>query len=176
VYTGENDQIILESFRENFTLQEIQSFQIPDFAQGLTPSIKQMCNLNHNEHNGSCCDFPPVDHIDKWYLDQNGNIQIDNSWDLKLMPVSVIYEKNNKIKNDIIDNELNQENPDVISLIRSMRSKEKTKLGASLNADQSDIKKLYEEALSNLDYRVSNGEPDKPVIRQKLEAKIASFE
>ena len=174
VYTDANEQIILESFSDNAQLSDIQNFPIPERMTGLTPHIKQMCELDISEHTGSCCDFPATNHIDKWYLDNNGDIQVDTNWDIKLMPKPLIHSKNVVLKNQIIDSELENEEPDLIKIIRASRSIEKVKSQAKIGAQ--DSKNIYEEALANLDDRVANGEQDKPVIRQKLEAKIASFE
>jgi hypothetical protein len=174
VYTNSNEQIILESFSEGIQLADVQAFPIPERFTGLVPTIKQMCNLDYSEHTGSCCDFPATNHIDKWYLDGNGNIQVDTSWDMKLMPKQLIHSKNIVLKNSIIDSELDNETPDLLKIIRASRSIDKVKSEA--RAGSVETKYIYEQALANLDARVANGEPDKAVIRQKLEAKIASFE
>lgn len=174
VYTDTNDQIILESFSAGAQLSDVQNFPIPERLTGLTPTIKQMCDLNFTDHTGSCCDFPATNHIDKWYLDGNGNIQVDSNWDLKLMPKSIIHSKNIALKNEIIDSELENETPDLLTIIRASRSIEKVKSEAKITGIETQY--IYEQALANLDDRVTNGEPDKPVIRQKLEAKIASFQ
>lgn len=174
VYTDANEQIILESFNDGAQLSDVQSFPIPERLIGLTPAIKQMCDLDIFEHTGSCCDFKATNHIDKWYLDNNGDIQVDTNWDMKLMPKPLIHSKNVVLKNQIIDSELESEEPDLIKIIRASRSIEKVKSKAKIGVQ--DSKYIYEEALANLDDRVANGEPDKAVIRQKLEAKIASFQ
>lgn len=105
--------------------------------------------------------------VDKLYFDGElhaDNLKIDTNWEVLLMPVQIIKGKHLAKINQDIDAELAKETPDSILVAKKQRELEKAKA----YPDPS----WYQIALANLDAKVAKGEPDKPVIRQKLQAKI----
>lgn len=107
------------------------------------------------------------------------NLVVDSSWNERLMPNFLIRKKRINRINQLIDNELNEVDPDMISVIRLNREKELLSdakwLSKTLTPQQvaaNDLQ-MAQLALSELDARVASGESDKPVIRQKLQDKIS---
>lgn len=107
------------------------------------------------------------------------NLVVDSAWTERLMPNFLIRKNRiNKI-NAIIDAELNTVDPDMAEIMRKTREKEilldynrwESKNLTLTQKNNNDLQ-MAQLALSELDARVANGEPDKPVIRQKLEQKI----
>lgn len=92
------------------------------------------------------------------------NLKRDKDGAVKIYPLSLLRNKFLKEINSKIDTELEKESPDSISIVRLQREKEKLILLTD--------KELYEKAIAGLDERVAGGEPDKPLIREKLQAKI----
>lgn len=109
--------------------------------------------------------------IQNVYLEQceinNGTLYKDLAWEKCLMPIFLIKLKYKDFLNFHLDQELDEESPDPIKVIKLQRSKEKIKDWTELDT--------YQQALKNLDEKVQKGEADKPVIRQKLQAKIAEL-
>lgn len=91
-------------------------------------------------------------------------LSVDTNKERSLMPVNLIRKKYLDKLKSLIESELEKEDPDmgVINLNQ-----------AKIQSCQKwDDKKWYEQALKNLDTRVENGEPDKEIIREKLQEKI----
>lgn len=104
---------------------------------------------------------------EQYYFDgecKDENLKFDEGWNYCLMPSFLINKKHNKKLNDKASDILSLENLDQINLYKINREKEKIKSYTELE--------WHEQALKNLDDRVLNGEPDKPLIREKLLAKI----
>ncbi len=91
------------------------------------------------------------------------NLKQDKEWKACLMPLFLIKQKHLARLNQIIDEAIADPDDTRIAL-RTLREREK--------CTSWDEKQWYEQALVNLDARVSGGEEDKPVIRQKLQAKV----
>ena len=105
----------------------------------------------------------------QWYHDGNV-VKCDKDWIIRLMPDQLIKRKHIKRIQAKIDAELEKEAPDSVALIRLQRDCDKC---GEIKAGPQNENKLWSEiALQNLDERVANGEPDKPLIRQKLMEKI----
>ena len=99
----------------------------------------------------------------QWYHDGN-IVKVDSEWLIRIMPIQLIRKKHQAGCDKKIDAELAKENPDVITIAKLQREKEKCK-GWTEN-------EWYEQALKNIDERVADGEADKPLIRKKLTEKI----
>ena len=87
----------------------------------------------------------------KWYpdfSDESQKIKIDHNWERKLMPLHIIKQKH-------------------MDKVTSFEDHKKV-------AKMTD-KEWLEQALKNLDDKVAKGEPDKPIIRQKLLSKIQNL-
>lgn len=98
----------------------------------------------------------------QWYWDGD-QVKVDDQWEFVLMPTAIIKKKHIARLNNIIDEAIADPDETRIAL-RTLREREKC---ASW-----DEKQWYDQALINLDDRVAKGELDKPVIRQKLQAKV----
>lgn len=133
--------------------------------------------INHTEHGKKFIgkeyhdlhvnDLPPREHREKWYPDfehPTEKIKIDHNWERKLMPLHHIKNKHTTNIITELDNELNKKNPDTIRALRFYVEHEKSK--------KLSEKEWYEQAIINLDAKVAKGEADKPIVREKLLAKI----
>jgi len=112
-------------------------------------------------------DLPPHEYHEQLHFDgpcAKENLKVDRAWNVQIMPECLIKEKHLKKLDAKIDAELEKENPDPVELARLQRKKEKAKGYCS--------KEWLQQAMANLDARVEGGEPDKPLIRQKLQAKL----
>lgn len=106
--------------------------------------------------------------MDKMYFDGDAhidNLKVDDNWEVLLMPLPIVKAKHIAKINAEIDAELALETPDAVLVSKKQRELEKSRN----YPDPS----WYPIALANLDARVTKGEPDKPVIRQKLIDKIS---
>lgn len=125
------------------------------------------------------CEYITVDHtiFDKfqangadlhmYYFDgavKEENLKQDVSWEKCLMPSYLIRGKHISKLEKTLDNLISNNISDPLEILKLQREKEK-----SLKFSKEE---WHEQALKNLDARVANGEPDKPVIREKLLAKI----
>lgn len=112
-------------------------------------------------------DLPAHEYHESLYFDGDcikENLKVDTSWEVQLMPEGLIKEKHLTRVNTKLDQELNKQTPSLLDVVKLQRKKEKAK--------DFKTKEWYQQALANLDERVANGEPDKPLIRQKLQEKI----
>lgn len=116
-------------------------------------------------------DIPSKEGLDSrrqliWKEDGNGKITYrrDESWECRVMCCDVLKKKHIKRLNKQIDSEHEKDAPDIVKISKAMREKEKCK-------DWSELE-WYKHAIKQLDDRVSSGESDKPLIRQKLNDKI----
>ncbi len=115
-----------------------------------------------------------IDNINKRSIDKlyfNGatsreNLMHDDDWSINLMPQPIIKAKYIKGLQQQIDNELAKEQSDSVELAKKQRELEIAKAKAYPDPG------WYPIALANLDARIAKGEVDKPIIRQKLQAKI----
>lgn len=153
----QGDLIAIEAFAEKFNLN-------PELVTGLPPVEKykdwDMIIANSD-------DIPVTDNLEKLYFDGPTvveNLRSDNNFDKVLMRPHEIRKRYLKKQEDIIDAELAKETPDGVIIARANREKEKAKS----YPDPS----WYPIALSGLDERIGAGDPDKPLIRQKLQDKI----
>lgn len=167
IYTMPNEQIIMQGNGS----EDISSFTPPPGCENLTPNDFISCDLNYNEHTGTCCDFPAVDFIDQLYI-ENGELKADINWEIKLMPKSIIYKKHKKRMEDKIDLELDNQTPNLANIMRWKRSVEKIRLEVKSPTPNAT---LYQVALDHLDENVANGQNDKILIRQKLNQKITEL-
>lgn len=93
------------------------------------------------------------------------NIKRDIGFENYLMRLPILEKKHLKILNNKIKDEFNKEKiADPVKLVRLQWERDDCKNWTT--------KQWYEQALKNLDERVAGGESDKPVIREKLLAKI----
>jgi len=100
---------------------------------------------------------------------ENDHVLADTNWERCLMPARAIRARH--VKRVIAQRNalLEQSDPDAIKVLRLQMEMEKAK-------SWTDIE-WYGQALKNLDRRVQvEGEPDKPVIREKLKQKIAQLQ
>lgn len=88
------------------------------------------------------------------------NLKFDETWSIHLMPVDFLRRKHCGRLDKKIDLELEKPIPDQIQLMKWQREKEKCK--------EWNEKQCLEQAIKNLD---EDGH-DKPMIREKLAAKI----
>lgn len=104
-----------------------------------------------------------------WKENENGNITYhrDDAWEHRLMCCNVLKRKHIKRLDKVIDDEHKKQNPDVVTISKAMREKEKCKEWSE--------SQWYQHALDMLNERVSGGESDKPAIRKKLEDKISEL-
>lgn len=112
-------------------------------------------------------------YVEQLYCDgefKKENLKIDYNWDYYLMPSSLIKQKHIKRVQSQIDEELAKPTPDAVKLVTLQRNCEKCK-EVKAGTQNKDVYWMN-IAIANLDARVANGEPDKPVIREKLLAKI----
>lgn len=118
-------------------------------------------------------ELPPRDTRDQWMPCEKKIIKIDYNWEEKLMPCWLIGKKEIDKNETLISNELKNDIPDEIFILKLIRENDLIKKHIKFsyqNQDQSLF--LYEKSLSNLDARVTGGKSDKPKIREKLQAKI----
>lgn len=107
--------------------------------------------------------IPANDYAEQLYIEDD-ILYKDESWEKIVMPPALIKRKHiDKLKKEI-DVLLEDPATAPIDIIKKQREIEKS-------ASYPDPS-WYPIALQNLDERVAKGEPDKPVIRQKLQAKI----
>lgn len=109
----------------------------------------------------------------QWMPCDKNIIRVDEKWEEKLMPCWDIGRKEIFKNEKLISDELGKDTPDELFVFKLKRENDLFKKhikDSFKNNDQSLF--LYEKALSNLDSRVAEGESDKPVIREKLQAKI----
>lgn len=105
----------------------------------------------------------------QWYHDGD-SVKADLTWEVREMPDQIIKKKHLKKLCELIDSELATEVPDPIALLKCQREHDKAKAVKAEGQNENPF--WIEVALKNLDARVANGESDKPVIREKLIAKI----
>lgn len=91
-------------------------------------------------------------------------IKIDSAWEVRIMPTALIKQKHHAKLDTKLDAELEKPSPDIVSLMKMQREKD-----ASKNWTDEE---WHLQALKNLDEKVQKGEPDKPVIRKKLQEKL----
>lgn len=94
------------------------------------------------------------------------NLKQDKEWKACLMPIFLIKQKHLAKLNTIIDEAISDPDETRIAL-KTLRDREM--------CESWNDKKWYEQALINLDDRVDGGEEDKPVIRQKITAKLVEL-
>jgi len=102
---------------------------------------------------------PNLETREQIYYDGN-NLKIDLPWEIMLMPLQVIKDRHIKKLNQKIQDQLNSANHDVIKILTLNQEKDVCKSWDDLRWDQ--------QALINLDERVSDGDEDKPNIREQL--------
>jgi len=95
------------------------------------------------------------------------NLKQDKNWEVMLMPVFLIKQTYEKRLNEKIDLELNKEDSDLKQIFKWQQELKSL-------SEYSDLK-WYQQALINLEDSVRLGNPDKPLIKQKLNAKISSL-
>ncbi len=96
------------------------------------------------------------------------NLKQDKTWDAQLMPSFLVKEKYLSRLNSEIDLVLSKENSeanDVLEILKINRQKD-------VASKNNDPQFWLEKSIEGLDERVAKGEPDKPKIRQRLEALI----
>jgi len=103
-------------------------------------------------------------------VDGKTEIKKDLNWEVKLMSDQVVKKKHlNRIRKEL-DGELEKETPDPITVSKLQRSLDKHK---EIKAGPHNEDETWTTiAIQNLDKRVSKGESDKPIIRQKLQDKL----
>ena len=140
---------------------------------------------NHEAHSASWqgvqyvdideVELPSRDTRDQWMPDfaQANGVKIDADWSQKLMPARVVLKKERERLQSEIDAELERPIPDAVEIMRKQRGLDKIR---EINASEDLEAEVYHMALQGLDARVAGGEPDKPQIRAKLQAKIAELQ
>ena len=104
------------------------------------------------------------------------NLKFDEGWDNYLMPPNVIKRKQVARLSQELDTLLEDSNSDTRAVAIKQRELDKVKekkLVVVQNGTEYPDPDWYQVALTNLDARVTKGEADKPVIRQKLIDKIS---
>lgn len=97
---------------------------------------------------------------------EDGVLKKDSNYDKRLMKTNeIVFKQKNKLNLEI-DEELSKENPSIITI-------EKKKLDLVKLDNEFSSENIFQIALDGLDARVAKGEPDKPIIRQKLQEKVA---
>lgn len=137
-------------------------------CKGLKPYLDQglewfMCDND---------DLPPKSTLEsrkQWYHDGN-TVKADLSWEIRLMPDQLIKRKHIKRLQAQIGQELEKENPDPVALVKLQRKCDQCKEKKAGN--QNEDAYWLEVAQANLDERAAKGESDKPLIREKLTAKL----
>jgi hypothetical protein len=174
VFKRSDDSIIYEYFNEyTQTTELINSVPVHERCSGL-PSI--VCNDSDIPSTSDSVLLEQIYVSGEFTLQ---NILIDSTWDNRLMPNFLIRKKRIEKIGTFLSTELAKTSPDLTEVMK--KNLEKTNLsnpsiwiGPNLTQQQISANDLQmaQLALSELDARVANGEPDKPVIRQKLEQKI----
>jgi len=157
------DNVIVESFPPNVRddFEKVKSAKINKDFDGLEYILIKMS------------EFPEMDGIEKLYFDggvKKENLKTDHNYEFKLMThFKIKFDHIDKLEKDI-DSELDKNNPDMTLVLKNKIKIEKLKSG--------EIGKLeiYKIALDNLDKRVADGKPDKPIVRKKLQDKIKELE
>lgn len=155
VYQKMDGTVALCSVPVRDGIQNFDSAKLPDYLSGLP-----FAEIEQNV-------LPQVEYQEQIYFDGEcikENLKVDQPWEVQLMPPVLIKQKHLEKKEAELDAELEKQNPNPIKVIKFFREIEKTK--KKKDGD------LYQTALTNLDEKVAAGEPDKPVIRQKLLVKI----
>lgn len=99
----------------------------------------------------------------QWYHDGN-TVKVDHNWEKRLMPPHCIKSRHLGKTNLKLEAEISKGKPDTIVISGLILEKEKCQSMTELD--------WYGKALENLNQRVSVGETDKPIIRQKLMEKL----
>lgn len=147
-----------------YSCPSIDYQNIPDFKGAKFPKETQgLPYIDIEENEAPVSESETGNYHEMIYFDgecELENLKQDKEWAAQLMPLFLIKQKQENFINTILDSELEKESPDVIEVVRKCREKEKLK-----NKNESE---LYKMALENL----SRSEIDKPIIREKLIAKI----
>lgn len=174
VFKRSDDSIIYEYFNEyTQTTELVNSVPVHELCSGL-PSI--VCNDSDIPNTSDSVLLEQI-YVSGEFTTQN--ILVDSTWDNRLMPNFLIRKKRVEKIDEFLSAELAKISPDMIEVMRKNLEKSNllnTKVWIGPNLTQQQISandlQMAQLALSELDARVANGEPDKPVIRQKLEQKI----
>lgn len=175
VYKNDDGRLIFQSFNASFLEGKTDSDLLDSFADqrfsNLQKFVFNSCGREPQVHTGDCCDFPASDSLWCLYLNDQNQLVADNNYEIQLMPEGDIFRKHKERMQLKILEELEKQSPSMGDIVRWEYSivnlhRQIKRGGTGIN------KSFYEQALENLDERVGKGESDKPIIRQKLQAKI----
>jgi hypothetical protein len=155
-----------------------ESFPSHKFNENDLPVNDRFKNLpsiliDENDPIFKCDDDKPFEQI---YFDgvcKVENLKRDVNWSVQLMPDQLIKQKAIERQNKIIDSMLDQDDVDAVAVMREQRRCDRLKEEVASN--RSKNKFWVQHALNELDRRSQDGEPDKPLIREKLQAKIGEL-
>lgn len=120
-------------------------------------------------------DIPKGVSIEQMYPDfeENGEpyIKVDHDWSIKMMPDILIKKKREEKLKDEIKSEISKDSPDPLLVVKKRQELDESKENIA-NKGYNESVYWAEKALEGLDARVKGGEPDKPVIRKKLQDKL----
>lgn len=108
--------------------------------------------------------------LEQYYFEgecRKENLKFDVNWDVCLMPSFKVKKNFFRTLNSNLDEILGSESPDTLQAHKIIRDKEKSKALTELE--------WAEKAIEGLNRRVTKGESDKPVIREKLLKKLEEF-
>lgn len=138
----------------------IEDAPIPEVAKDLPYFIADSSEIPPS--NSQTGDYHEMIYIDGEFKKEN--LKQDKEWNVMLMPEFIIGNKHKANLTSKMDIELDKQVPDPVKIMSWQRQREKVSGWTMLEC--------YEQALANLDEKVQKGEPDKPIIRAKLKAKI----
>ena len=160
-FDGTVDIIILNLGRK-FSQEQILA--LPDIKY-YTDNGVEVCFCNKSE----LPDLKKIESRKQLFHDGN-NVKVDVAWEKNLMPDQLIKRKHLKKLHDKIREELSKESPDTIKISKFQHEyADHSNIKAGIHNEDSHWAEL---SLKKLDEKVANGEPDKPIIREKLLGKI----
>lgn len=109
------------------------------------------------------------------------NLKQDKEWDVQLMPVPLILSEGFNYFSNEIDLELEKPQPGFLKLTQCQSEINRLHKCIRKMGEGGELKKkealidIYKFSLERLDEKVNNGKPDKPLVRNKLNAKITQL-
>lgn len=112
-------------------------------------------------------EYPEHQTVEQLFVEDN-KVKCDVNWERNLMPTTFVLNKAFAKNQELINEELKKENPDLNTLTLLRAKNDKINYIYKTNNEE----EIFKVALKGLDERVANGESDKPIIRQKLLERI----
>ena len=102
---------------------------------------------------------------------EEGNLKSDDSWNRQVMTPRILKNEALSKKRKLLSDELAKQNPDIV-VVTKLQFEIEFVRKKSLD----DAEYWAQFALDGLDKRVLDGKADKPIVRQKIEAKLQQIQ